>query len=543
MGDATTPGRRTPRTLTDDEQTTFSALIVRSLANYPYMAAALLRLSPVAVDGLGTMACDRFWRVYIDFATVEEWGYRDAAGVVVHESFHLLGGHHDRFDNLATDSGVKYPDAWNIAADCEINDDLLDFGREATLPADSYQPHHLGAKAGELAEDYYPYALRQIGQTDEKKTPQSCPECGGSGEGEPSPGGNSVPTSDSGASEADDDDLFDDDPFADDDPDDDVSGSDGDANGAGSKQDTAEDAASEGQGGGGADSDAQPEPCENCGGSGNAPDPDSAGCGSGAGGQPGSHELPDTTPIADAVKDVDAEVIRDAVAAEVRLTEKSSPGSAPGSLARWAADRAEPPKVPWQRLLRGAIRNALSWKKGQVDFTMARPARRHSQSPFYMPSMREPQISAGIVIDTSGSMNAEDLATAVANVESIMKGAQIRGRSLRVMSVDARVHSQPVEVQRVSDIKINGGGGTDMGVGLVAFAEIRPPVDICVVLTDGYTPWPATNPRPSMKTIVGIIGTKASIAAAAECYPPPAWATVVGIDVADGTGEILRSAA
>ena len=38
------------------------------------------------------------------------------------------------------------------------------------------------------------------------------------------------------------------------------------------------------------------------------------------------------------------------------------------------------------------------------------------------------------------------------------------------------------------------GGGTDMGAGIVWLNENGVEPDVCVVLTDGYTPWPARAP-------------------------------------------------
>jgi len=41
---------------------------------------------------------------------------------------------------------------------------------------------------------------------------------------------------------------------------------------------------------------------------------------------------------------------------------------------------------------------------------------------------------------------------------------------------------------RAHDVKLLGGGGTDMGAGLARAAELRPKPDIIVVLTDGTLP-------------------------------------------------------
>ena len=51
----------------------------------------------------------------------------------------------------------------------------------------------------------------------------------------------------------------------------------------------------------------------------------------------------------------------------------------------------------------------------------------------------------------------------------------------------------------VSEIKsiLKGGGGTDMGVGIMQAMESKP--DVIIVITDGLTPWPA---NPGVPVIV-----------------------------------------
>jgi predicted metal-dependent peptidase len=86
-------------------------------------------------------------------------------------------------------------------------------------------------------------------------------------------------------------------------------------------------------------------------------------------------------------------------------------------------------------------------------------------------------------------------------------------------------------VQNVSNarqINLVGGGGTDMGAGLVAAAKLRPRPSVIVVLTDGMTPWPAEAPK-GMQVVVGIIGNPAR---GGHPWAAPKWARVVPIDAA-----------
>jgi hypothetical protein len=53
-----------------------------------------------------------------------------------------------------------------------------------------------------------------------------------------------------------------------------------------------------------------------------------------------------------------------------------------------------------------------------------------------------------------------------------------------------------------------------MGAGLAAAAELRPRPDVIVVLTDGYTPWPA-RPPAGTRVVVGLLDPGGSV---------PSWA-------------------
>ncbi|MEU7750590.1 VWA-like domain-containing protein [Micromonospora sp. NPDC049101] len=126
----------------------------------PYLATALFALHPVASRRVPTMAVDRHWRCYVSPTFVDRTPLEELAGVWVHEVSHLLRDHHGRGDRVARDRGLGGPGErlrMNIAADCEINDDV--FGDGLTMPEGAVEPTSLGLRPGELMEDY----LRQFG--------------------------------------------------------------------------------------------------------------------------------------------------------------------------------------------------------------------------------------------------------------------------------------------------------------------------------------------------------------------------------------------
>ncbi|CAL9660940.1 hypothetical protein SUDANB15_06973 [Streptomyces sp. enrichment culture] len=125
----------------------------------PYLATALFALRPVGSRRVPTMAVDRHWRCYVSPVFVDRTPVEELAGVWVHEVSHLLRDHHGRGDRVARERGLHGPGErlrMNIAADCEINDDV--YGDGLPRPGDVVLPETLGLSAGELMEDY----LRQF---------------------------------------------------------------------------------------------------------------------------------------------------------------------------------------------------------------------------------------------------------------------------------------------------------------------------------------------------------------------------------------------
>ncbi|MGW4569018.1 vWA domain-containing protein [Streptomyces sp. NPDC004561] len=121
----------------------------------PYLATALFALHPVESRRVPTMAVDRHWRVYVSPAFVARTPVEELAGVWVHEVAHLLRDHHGRGDRVARERGLTGPAErlrMNIAADCEINDDV--YGDGLVSPEDAVTPGTLGLPEGELLEDY-----------------------------------------------------------------------------------------------------------------------------------------------------------------------------------------------------------------------------------------------------------------------------------------------------------------------------------------------------------------------------------------------------
>ena len=235
-------------------------------------------------------------------------------------------------------------------------------------------------------------------------------------------------------------------------------------------------------------------------------------CGSGADGMPRPGQEPGGLPA------WQAELLRRQVAQDIVAHGKQA-GTVPAGLLRWAEEILTP-KVNWRALLAAELRRAVAEVSGAVDYSYRRPSRRSAAvGPVVLPALRRPVPEVAVVCDTSGSMTADLLAMVLAEVEGLLRALGL-ARQVRVLACDTAV----APAQRVSSarqVQLVGGGGTNMGAGIEAAAALRPRPAVTVVLTDGYTPWPAAAPK-GMRIVVGLLG--------AQAPPAPPWARSVRVE-------------
>ena len=259
------------------------------------------------------------------------------------------------------------------------------------------------------------------------------------------------------------------------------------------------------------------------GGAGAAADDGGHGCGSGAGSPAVPGELAADADLADGsapgIGEAEGDLVRRRVAIAVtdHVASKGR-GSVPAGLDRWARRVLAPPVVPWPVVLRAAVRRAVSTQAGMVDQTYARPGRRQTPG-IVTPAMVEPQVIVAVVIDTSGSMGQGDLDAAMSEVNGVLSANGVDRDHLHLLACDAEAATAQ-RVRSLADVKLVGGGGTDMRVGIAAAEALRPAPHVVVVLTDGDTPWPERRTRSRL--VCGVVSAR----------PPkgtPAWATTVAI--------------
>lgn len=140
---------RSRTTLTDEEWDFFSLIRARATSSrfgQPLITHILFRLIPVSAPGLKTMAIDKWFRVYIDFEYMMDKGVDFATQVLNHEPWHNMKNHSERAETIAN---LDF-DAWNLASDAEINDDI-----RGLIPKASIFPSSIDSIEDQVAEFYY----------------------------------------------------------------------------------------------------------------------------------------------------------------------------------------------------------------------------------------------------------------------------------------------------------------------------------------------------------------------------------------------------
>ena len=257
---------------------------------------------------------------------------------------------------------------------------------------------------------------------------------------------------------------------------------------------------------------------------GNLPEAD---CGSGADGKQRDWELPGDDPDHPGMDKAQADVVRHNTAVQIEQASQSR-GDVPAGMTRWAKERLHP-KVDWRKELGARVKQAVALAAGNQDYARGKAPRRRPAADGMVPyRLVSPVPRVVVVVDTSGSMSDTMLAQSLGEIDGILTKA-MPGQHIDVIAVDAAATAAQ-KVQRWKDVKLLGGGGTDMGVGIKAAAAMRPKPDLVITLTDGYTPWPSTPP-PGIRQLVGVIGAEDNNASVVQRVPD--WAKAIAIPTED----------
>lgn len=425
----------------------------------PYFSSQLWRLIPVASPGLGSMAIDRYGRCYYDPELFESWNLDQVATVILHELLHKLVRHVKRAERIPGVDASK----WNIAADLEINQMLMEDGltlpklpepkgwnKEASgewsgdpcLPstvkgwqlvanaAGDLELQNLPVPPGLTAEEYYQILITEPPKPEPPEQPPEPENGDGDGDG------------------------------------DDGEPSDGESE------------------------DGEPGDGEQPGKSGpGQPNPLGGNDGSGVDGEQEAWEQGPPSTEAPGQSDIEQELSSREFAKQLETSGKGGAG-----LKRWAGKINEPAQIPWEQKLRSLVRDAVERRSGYDDTTFAVPNRRQwglwdAGYEVCLPSGVSPIPEVFCVIDTSGSMTDEILQSILVEIKAVCLAVSA---PVKAVCVD----DQCYEVQKIEDTKLirtTGGGGTDMRLGIDLARKQNPVPSVCIVLTDGYTPWPDSS--------------------------------------------------
>ena len=295
-----------------------------------YMCSpALYALNFVPKKGLGTFATDKFYRMYYDPEQVLKWHQMASevsqskpcetcgatshhpiayvGGVVCHEVWHPLRKHYSRADAIHA-----HPKLWNVAGDCEINDDLFEIFKSShdadlCLPPGVCHPKNFNLPEGKMAEEYYGELRDQMEEQQQKCKSGQCGHGQGQGQGQ----------------------------------------GDGDQDG-------------EGNGNGCGDG---------------SPQHGWGGCGSGCNGGDNDYEDGPPNEDSPGVSEAEAGCIERETAEAIEKA-SATRGSMPAGMERWAAKTLKPAKADWRQLLKAACRWASGRQRGDDLRTYRRLGRR-----------------------------------------------------------------------------------------------------------------------------------------------------------------------
>lgn len=446
--------------LTAEEKKFLKLMFIRVTSPYPdgqpFLTPIFFKLIPVSAPGLGTMAVTESWHLLIDFEFAMSKGIEWAGGVLNHEPWHLLLDDFNRYRKLdVRGMDFKSHEVWNLAMDLAINSAIIE-----AIPDDGCVPGN-GAFAdyqlGLRGEDYY---HQIVNDPDFMKPPPPPESNGGGGEADDQSsqqagsgsGGSSIQTK--------------------------LQGGEGSGSGEGQQQGGASGQGQSGQqlgsGSGGRNEFQAPEDTTICGGG----DQEEI-----------KKKLEEAGIEGTGVGEADAEIAKREVATRIKNS-KNSIGNDKGMRAAldWAEEYLLEEPVNWKRELRGSVmRVATSAKRGLMDYSYRKQARRQPYGGVIMPGMIEPKLKLVCGIDTSGS-NMHNMDLIVGEIVKIASQLRIRGDNFKAFAVDVSVDkmtsvNDPKKV--LSDRRMNGGTRMRPAYEYVAGLRGTAKPNVFLLVTDG----------------------------------------------------------
>lgn len=501
----------------DDARIKVTQFRIASKQVVPYLGQTIYGM-PAHPAPCGTMAVDKYGRLYYDPRFVGSISEATGRFAILHETMHIALRHCDMAEKFlgkhATPAQLR---RWNVAVDIVVNGLLahwLSDAPEGICTADGYgfPPKLTPIQYYHLLEQQEEEQRQQQQQREQQAKPPQFED-----DDDQSQRGDGVEDDDSEDEETDDEDGSD----AVGDSAEDASGE--RDRGAGSPEDEEADAGRTGGGGeedhsdedgdGDSEDDSEWDADEgtdprvpNADGEETSPDGDestgvgsggvdSGSGGSGADGVPRSWELPPDPGSEDREYAMFADLEEAIIAAEA-----ANPGSVPGELKDAVDLRMRPQPDPWNSL-RGAVARAASTTQGAPVYTYRRFSRRQQPDLPRLTGIIRQTPAVVVILDTSGSMGGPKSERFVKALDVIAKGVA-RLRSVKVVCADTHPHRSKI-VQSMQQFQIVGGGGTDMAGAIEAIDRDEKP-DSILLISDCECYWNERKPRA--KVVIADVG-------------------------------------
>jgi predicted metal-dependent peptidase len=187
---------------------------------------------------------------------------------------------------------------------------------------------------------------------------------------------------------------------------------------------------------------------------------------------------------------------------------------------RWATDILNPPIDPAARLL-NLVRRYCDLTFGIGERSYRRPSRRNGNPRMVLPSNVAPLPRITVIVDTSGSMDEQDLGLSLGLIRKVLNSFRIRD-GIKVITGDTQGQTKQLCLSDPKRIDLTGGGGTNMARIVSEVLETRPQPQMILICTDGHTPWPTHD--PGIPIVACLTNPRASLP---EFYQPPSWISVI----------------
>jgi len=162
-------------------------------------------------------------------------------------------------------------------------------------------------------------------------------------------------------------------------------------------------------------------------------------------------------------------------------------GKLPGHLETLVEDLIEP-RLDFSKYLRNFVLTA-----SKNDYRLSPPHKKHLWRGFYMPSFYGEAIEIAVAVDTSGSINDEEIKFALSEIWGICQ--QFTNHTLHLIQCDAQIQDYTV-LKEFDELprKVKGRGGTDFRPVFDLIRTKNLNISALIYFTDTYGTFPEQAP-------------------------------------------------